>query len=356
MRVEALSDVEEGAEMREVFELCIELDQKACEAYRSLAETCHDSELAAEFAVLAREEEVHLGWWSDLMQAWETGLVPDIADEHHLLARLREIRSELDSVLPVDCSDLMIDEALELAVRFEYHMLDPLFGELIDLMQPGSRDEVRESYSRHVLTLISLIESRYSRPGLAVFLASVIRRAYEDHQSLAALSVRDHLTGLHNRRGLLNHLSQWISWSQRYGRPLGLMLLDVDHFKRVNDVYGHQVGDRALVSVARALEESVRASDIVGRYGGDEFLVIAPEADGCEMESLMQRIITAVHARPLDADGTLVALSVSAGAAWAPGGIGVTPEGLMAQADRSLYDAKESGRNRAGVAVSVCTP
>jgi diguanylate cyclase (GGDEF)-like protein len=342
--------------MREILELCIELDRKTCEAYAALAATCSDSQLAEEFAGLAREEQVHLGWWRDLLAAWETGLVPDIADEHHLLARLRDIRVELDAAPPVDCESLSPDEALELAVRFQYFMLDPLFDEVVELVQPGSKHEVRESYARHVMNLVELIEARYTRPSLAVFLAGVLRRAYSDQQRLAALAVHDQLTGLYNRRGLISHLKQWISWSWRYGRPIGIVLLDVDHFMRVNDSYGTSAGDQALVSIARALETTVRASDVIGRFGGDEFVILAPEADGSELQALMERAIEAVHAHPLDIDGTLVSLSVSAGAAWVPGGIGVTPEGLMAQADRSLYEAKASGRNRAGIAVSVCSP
>lgn len=337
--------------MRQILELCIELDRMACEAYATLARTCEDPELSSAFEGMACEESGHVDWWGELLVAWEAGLVPDIADEHHLIGRLRQIHDELAAALPADCRGLSTDDALDLAARFEFYMLDPLFGELIDLMQPGSKDQVFEAYSRHVMQLIDLIERRYTRPGSARFLAGVLRGAYLDQQRLAALAVRDQLTGLYNRRGLLGHLKQWLAWSWRYGRPVGIVLLDVDHFKRVNDSYGHPAGDEALVRVARALESTLRASDMVGRFGGDEFLILAPETDGAELEALMARAIGAVHASPLEIGDTLVSLSVSAGGAWTAGGVRVLPETLVAQADSSLHEAKESGRNRAGSAV-----
>lgn len=342
--------------MREILELCIELDRMAYETYRAMARTCADKELATCFDQLSKEERTHVDWWSDLLVAWEAGLVPDIADEHGLLERLREIRDELHSTLVDDCSAMETDDALDVAAKFEFYLLDPIFGELLALVRPGSRIDVHESYSRHVLRLVDLIERRYTRPGLAKFLAGVLRRTYRDQQRLAALARHDQLTGLFNRRGLLDHLAQWLSWSHRYGRPLGVVLIDVDHFKQINDEYGHAAGDTVLQLVADALADTVRSSDTVGRFGGDEFVVLAPETDGAELEGLMERLVDAVALKPVEIAGQTVLASVSAGGAWASGGVSITAEELIAQADRSMYEAKEAGRNRFGVAFSASTP
>jgi diguanylate cyclase (GGDEF)-like protein len=188
---------------------------------------------------------------------------------------------------------------------------------------------------------------------MAVFFAGILRRAYRDQQRLAALAVRDPLTALLNRRALLPHMNQWLSWSWRYERPVGVVLLDIDHFKQINDAYGHAGGDAALVAIAEAITETVRDSDVVGRFGGDEFVVLAPEADGDELDVLMSRLVNAVSAKALPVGGEEVRLSVSVGGAWVPGGTKVAPEILVAKADRSMYRAKEAGRNRAGEAVSA---
>lgn len=339
--------------MREILELCIELDRMAFDAYTALSRLTNDEELRRNFDHLAKEERVHVEWWTELLLAWEAGLLPDIADEHHLLERLEEMRSELKDSIPEGLTEISIDDALDLAVHFEFYMLDPLFGELVDLMKPGGRVAVRESYSRHVLRLIELVEKRYTRRGSAKFLAGVLHRAYRDQQRLAALAMRDPLTGHYNRRGLLGYLNQWLSWSWRYGRPVGVVLLDVDRFKQINDSYGHDVGDEALVAVSEALADTVRSSDVVGRFGGDEFIVLAPEADGQELDALMDRIVTAVGQKALKAGAGEIKLSVSVGGAWAPGGVEVAPEILVAEADRSMYLAKEAGRNRAGDVLSA---
>lgn len=334
--------------MREILELCVDLDARAEKIYRELSSSCPDAEVATVFAQMAREEHQHVEWWQELLAAWKDGLLPDIADEHGMLERLGEIEEELGAATPMDCRDLSTDEMLSIAAHLEFYMLDPVFGELIDLMQPGSTVEHREAYSRHVLRLVEAIETHHGGGDLAAFLARVLRRAYRDQQRLAALATRDQLTGLYNRRGLFSHLSQWLSWSQRYARPIGLVLVDIDRFKEINDVYGHVAGDEALEQVARILETATRSSDIVGRFGGDEFLVLAPEITEPELAQLLDRIVSMVRGTPLTAGNDAVLITVSSGGAWVPGGIPVACEAAVAAADRSLYAAKAAGRDRAG--------
>lgn len=339
--------------MREILELCVKLDRTAYETYRGLSAVCTDPELASVFSAMAKEERQHVDWWSDLLVAWESGLVPDIADEHDLLGRLTDAQSEVDGLVPEFFDSMSIDEMLDLAAHLEFYLLDPVFGELADLMQPGSKIEFRQAYARHVARLVDAIEEHHSGGGLAVFLARVLRRSFRDQQRLASLASRDQLTGLYNRRGLLGHMKQWLSWSARYGRPVAIALVDVDYFKRINDTLGHPAGDDALQGVAAALESVVRESDVVGRFGGDEFLVLAPETNEEELQTLMDRIAAAVRATPLNAGGEPVLMSVSVGGSWVPGGVAILPEALVAAADRSLYEAKEAGRDRASAPLAA---
>lgn len=339
--------------MREILELCVELDTLAHRTYRGLSDCSADPRLTTVFEQMATEERQHVDWWGDLLMAWDAGLVPDIADEQGIRERLIDVAEEVRRASAITCEDLSTDDMLELAAHLEFYMLDPVFGELLDLMQPGNRVKTREAYSRHVLRLIETIEEHYSEAGLARFLARVLKRAYRDQQRLAQLAMRDQLTGLYNRRGLVGHLGQWLSWSARYGRPVAVALIDIDNFKRVNDVYGHSTGDNALAAVAEALAGVVRSSDIVGRFGGDEFLVLAPETEGAELSKLMGRMIEAVRAARVEYRGEPIDLSVSCGGAWLEGGVEVSGESLVAQADRSLYLAKNDGRDRAGEPVLV---
>ncbi|MRR13054.1 GGDEF domain-containing protein, partial [bacterium] len=140
--------------------------------------------------------------------------------------------------------------------------------------------------------------------------------------------------------------------SARYGHPLAVLLIDVDGFKQVNDRFGHAEGDRALKAVATALRSATRASDLVIRYGGDEFAVIAPETDRDEYAELCMRISDTVRDLELIShDGVRIPITVSIGGVVAkdpPGSPQRRTEVLLAAADQSLYEAKTSGRNCAG--------
>jgi diguanylate cyclase (GGDEF)-like protein len=344
--------------MREILATCVELDTLAVTTYRDLSRHCADAELAKVFEQLAHEEEAHIVWWQDLLDAWDQGLIPDVVnDPDALLHDLLQVRDDVMTSLPDDLSRLTPAQMVELAAHLEFFMLDPVFAELLELTEPGRTGHHREAYARHVEQLVGAIERNSSTDPLARFLARVLKRALRDNMALAVYATHDPLTGLFNRRGLISHLKQWISWAYRYERPLMVFLIDVDEFKRVNDEHGHAVGDYALECIAGALRDSTRKSDLIARYGGDEFAIVAPETDAEEYSVLVGRILTAVRGLNCpDWDGAPVALSVSIGGAV------LSPRGtyseraidaLLAGADSSLYEAKNSGRDRAGWPVLV---
>ncbi len=339
--------------MQAILELCVELDTNAAATYAALAAVCSDEEVKVTFQRMGTEEISHVGWWTELLEAWQQGLVPDVADESTILGRLRELAEEIEMLLPTDFAILSTDEMLDLAAHLEFFMLDPVYGELLDLVNPGSSTEHHEAYSRHVMRLVTCIESRHSRTDLAHFLARVLARSFSDQQRLATLAMHDPLTGLYNRRGFYGYVRQWASWSTRYGRPLGVLLVDIDRFKSINDTFGHPRGDDALRAVSAALCQAVRTSDVVGRYGGDEFAILAPETDAEELVLLMNRIADVVRETPFPTGESDVRLSVSVGGSLAEGAVPVTPEQLLAAADHSLYEAKAAGRDRAGAVIVV---
>ena len=157
------------------------------------------------------------------------------------------------------------------------------------------------------------------------------------------LAIRDGLTGLYNRRHALDQLGEAIGKAQQSGEQLAIALLDVDHFKRVNDEHGHLVGDAVLRDLGRVLVDRVRGTDLVGRYGGEEFVVVFRRATASAARSVLDE----VRAELADREGTseIPRYTFSAGVAELPGdGAEVTT--LLARADERLYEAKEAGRNR----------
>jgi diguanylate cyclase (GGDEF)-like protein len=344
--------------MREILEQCVRLDSFAHDTYRSLAEVAEDEELAETLASLAAEEKTHTDWWRDLIRSWDEGLLPDIVSEPvHVMEELEDRWRHVTTVVPDDLQSLTSRDLIAIAARLEFFMLFPVFGELIDLVEPGQARKRHAAYHRHLEHVTEAIDRVAADDPLVSFLADVLRRVSEDNRELARHATRDALTGLRNRRALDSLLRQWIAWSARYGRPLGVLLTDLDEFKRVNDEHGHQVGDRVLAAVADALRETVRESDMVARYGGDEFAVIAPEAEEQELSALSARLVDALSSLEIRADDVSLHVTGSVGSVVVrPDGAASTPETVLSSADRSLYEAKESGRNRAGTVRVIPAP
>ena len=181
-------------------------------------------------------------------------------------------------------------------------------------------------------------------------------RADENNRVLAAL---DPLTGVANRRSLIAALDRDVARAQRMREPMALMMVDIDHFKDVNDRYGHPAGDRVLCSVVNVLRQRVRAQDLVGRYGGEEFMVLLPDTGLTGAEQLARALCKAVEESRCPADGVPgpgIAVTVSIGVFGGRLESGDSWDMLIAAADRALYQAKNNGRNRVEVATGLRRP
>ena len=158
---------------------------------------------------------------------------------------------------------------------------------------------------------------------------------------LDAMSRTDALTGLPNRRHLQEQLVATGSAALRHGQSIGILMVDVDHFKKVNDEVGHDGGDRVLRAVASRVSAACRTEDVAGRWGGEEFLVVAPLTDREGVATLGERVRSMVAAEPVPVDGRSLAVTVSVGGASGGGDI----DELVRQADAALYEAKAAGRD-----------
>jgi diguanylate cyclase (GGDEF)-like protein len=181
-------------------------------------------------------------------------------------------------------------------------------------------------------------------------------RSDESNRIMAAL---DPLTGVANRRSLISALDRDVSRAIRTHQPIALMMVDIDHFKHVNDRYGHPAGDEVLCSVVSVLRQRVRAQDLVGRYGGEEFMVLLPDTDLVGAEQLARELCKAVEESRCLAQGAGpegVEVTVSIGVFGGHLESGDSWDMLIAAADRALYEAKNNGRNRVEVATSLRRP
>jgi len=176
-------------------------------------------------------------------------------------------------------------------------------------------------------------------PGSPLWLQGLI-------DALVELSSRDALTGLSNRRSFELALGREIDRVARSGEPALLLTLDIDHFKRVNDSYGHNAGDLVIKAVAGALLDCVRPMDLVARVGGEEFAIILPNCPSAFGETVAERVRRRVERMPVAVGpGQQIAVSISIGGAFAPQWVRSTPALWVERADQQLYRAKALGRN-----------
>jgi two-component system, cell cycle response regulator len=166
------------------------------------------------------------------------------------------------------------------------------------------------------------------------------------NRRLRRLSITDGLTDLFNHRHMHELLHEEYERTKRSGEPMAVAMLDLDRFKQVNDTYGHPTGDVILYETGRILRDSAREIDMVGRYGGEEFIVILPGTDEEAAAQFAERVRQAVAEHVFRDEATEVKMTVSAGVASFPGDGAPYPEALIREADGALYGAKEGGRNR----------
>jgi len=205
-------------------------------------------------------------------------------------------------------------------------------GELTGLLALG-RKEGGPAYPAEELDLLSL---------LAHHVATVFENA-----RLFESATYEGLTGLLRREAVLEQLDQELERALRYGRPLTVVMADLDHFKSVNDRYGHLAGDRLLQSTARGIAAALRSTDRIGRYGGEEFLLVLPETGLAAAGVVAEKIRSFVEATEVPVEGGVLRATVSIGLAALEELDGaVTGRNLIAVADRALYEAKRGGRNR----------
>ena len=192
----------------------------------------------------------------------------------------------------------------------------------------------------------------YNPMELRARVASMLRiKAVQDkiegkRRELESLSVTDDLTGLHNHRALQQRLRDEFLRAQRYNDPLSVLMIDIDHFKQVNDKLGHLFGDFVLAEIAKVLGKAVRETDFLARYGGEEFLVLLPQTHFAGSLPVADRIWRSVAQKEFADGKSSVRITVSVGVSFFPNKNVASADDLLANSDQALYQAKREGRNR----------
>lgn len=340
--------------MLRILNSCVQIDTMAAGLYGLMASATVDAHLAELFTAMEKDERQHLAWWLDLSERWSASqLAAPFLDPDDTARQLAAVVEEIQTSVPADLSGLTERDMLLVATKVEYFALEPSISELIGLV--GGEVDGQEQYDEHLERLMVAIEEYgYVDDALSAFLVRVLRRAWHNSSTLASVALKDGLSGLYNRRALTTLLEQTLATAVRYSEPLSVLMIDIDDFKSVNDGFGHAVGDKALVAVADVLRESTRSADMVARFGGDEFVIVAPKTGRAGAELLAERIEAAIGRTRIMPEGPSVSLSIGVAVLEASKDVGlVTADQILRTADTGLYRAKEQGKNRCSEPVVV---
>ncbi|MBF0530081.1 MAG: GGDEF domain-containing protein, partial [Deltaproteobacteria bacterium] len=188
----------------------------------------------------------------------------------------------------------------------------------------------------------------YDEAGQPLELVGVSRNITDRkrlQKKLQQQATTDELTGISNRHHFLELAHSELKRAIRLKHPLAIVLLDIDHFKQINDTYGHATGDRVLVAFTKVCLKKIREIDVFARFGGDEFVLLLPETNNTHAYDAMERVRLGLTAQPIDFDGRPVSITISAGVSGLKSDQ-ETFDALLSRADQALYRAKEGGRNR----------
>ncbi len=339
--------------MLEIISLCLSIDARAARIYSELANCAQDARLRDFWRTMAAEEKGHVKFWRQLRDSARRGMIPHIfKNSLQIKQDLLNIKNQVEDLLRQsrDCPNQAT--AFMLAFRTEFCFLHPVLSEFFHFADYGSENlSFEDQYQEHLFRFIKGLKTFGSSSVEMEMLSTTLEQLWSENRRLVAQNQTDNLTGLLNKQGILNAIVPLSYLAQRSGHNVGVLLMDLDYFKRVNDTYGHLIGDGVLKVVGRLIRDSIRKADLAGRFGGEEFLVYLSYVQHDHLFDVAEKIRSRVESEcvcslehPIDHP-----ITVSIGGAQEifespPDSTVITA--LIKKADDALYEAKRTGRNR----------
>ncbi|WP_300454961.1 GGDEF domain-containing protein [Desulfobacula sp.] len=334
--------------LKEIVTLFLRMDQYAIDIYQNFSLSSDNRELKKFWEQMMQEESRHVVFWKDLLKLVKDNGIPQIF--HHPDITLKELKENFNKILALSkksSASTGISESFVLAFRLEFYMLHPALEQLWhyygiirkDAYTPG------QAYGHHLQGFIGAMR-KFGKASIELeALGETVERMWVYTKSMAQQTNIDELTGILNRRGLFDTMTSSAYLAKRNTFNSAVLMIDIDHFKQVNDTFGHQKGDIVLKQVADIIRTNIRTSDIFGRFGGEEFLIFFPQVEQESIHPLAEKIRLSIqegmrHSVP-------VTVSIGCATAKIAGIVEDEIHELVKQADTHMYAAKSMGRNKA---------
>ena len=264
-----------------ILDLCIDIDKTAGEIYGSLSEYAGNDALKSFWNKMVDEGQLRLDYWEQLKSLPEFEELPDAFDDpDSVIHELEQRTDQIHSLQQQWEEDQTVGSAFVIAYRLESYKLHPAMRTLFQYFRPLTNGTVPEDAEKldetNIDTLIEALHKYGEATPELELVGETLQRLWDQNKTLSEQAMVDTLTGLLNRRGFFTMAKQMAHWSKRNKTPITVLLIEIDNFKAVNDLHGTQKGDDVLKELASILGATLRQSDLVARYGGDEFIALLP--------------------------------------------------------------------------------
>ena len=332
--------------IKNIIQLCLDIDTKARDIYLKLAGLSENEKLITFWNNMSEEEGEHVEFWHTLSELAEQNMLPQIFDNApKIISELENIKNKSIALFENSKKTPDISQMFLIAYRIEFYLLHPAFAILFHFLQAINDTERPEvKYDQHIEEFIEALNTYANMTPEMELIGETLQRLWDENKQLAIQSATDELTGILNRRGFFNILRPLSHLSHRSNQNIGIMMIDIDNFKKINDTHGHQKGDEMLQKTASILKSNIRASDIIGRYGGEEFIIYFSSIEGSTAYKIAEKMRTKVEQETKE--DVPITISIGLFCGTLDGDVDKKISHYINRADVLLIEAKEQGKNR----------